>query len=67
MLEVVFAVIKSNQDIDKLRIFEHDSLYTAYPDDTTFFVKNHTSVIEIFKKFWSQKNLSKNEIARKGV
>ena len=38
VLEVVFAVIKSN--IDKLRIFEHDFLYTAYADDTTFFVEN---------------------------
>ena len=49
VLEVVFAVIKSNQNIDKLRIFEHDFLYTAYADDTIFFVKNQTSVIEILK------------------
>ena len=64
VLEVVFAVIKSNQNIDqmqtviksnqnidKLRIFEHDFLYTAYADDTIFFVKNQTSVIEILKIF----------------
>ena len=51
VLEVVFAVIKSNQNIDKLRIFEHDFLYTAYTDDTIFFVKNQTSVIEILKIF----------------
>ena len=38
-LEVVFSVIRSNQDIDKLGIFEHKFLYTAYADDTTFFVK----------------------------
>ena len=35
VLEVVLAVIKSNQNIDKLRIFEHDFRYTAYADDTT--------------------------------
>ena len=51
VLESVFAVIKSNQNIDKPRIFEHDFLYTAYADDTTFFVKNQTSAIEILKVF----------------
>ena len=53
MLEFVFAVIKSNQNIYKLRIFEHDFLYTAYADDTTFFVKNQTSVIamKVFDNF----------------
>ena len=45
MLEVVIAVIKWNQNIDKLRIFGYDFLYTAYADDTTFFVKNQTFAI----------------------
>ena len=74
VLEVVFAVIKSNQNIDKLRIFEHDFLYTAYADDTIFFVKNQTSVIEILKIFdkFSQTsglkpNKSKCEIAGIGA
>ena len=49
MLEVVFVVINSNQNIHKLRIFEHDFLYTAYADDMTFFIKNLTYVIEILK------------------
>ena len=51
VLKVVFTVIKSNQNIDKLRIFEHDFMYTTYADDTTFFVKNQTSVIEMLKVF----------------
>ena len=51
MLEVVLAVIKSNQNIDKLRKFEHDFLYTACVDDIVFFVKNQTSVIDIVKVF----------------
>ena len=42
---------------DKLRISEHDFLYTGYADDTTFFVKNQTSVIQILKVF---DNFSKN-------
>ena len=45
MLEAVFAVIKLNQNIDKLKMVEPDFLYTAYADDFTFFVKNQTSVI----------------------
>ena len=71
MLEVVFEVIKSNQNIDKLRIFEHCVLYTAYADSTTFFVKNQTFVIEILKVFDNiskifdlKPNKSKCEIAR---
>ena len=48
-LEVVFAVIKSNQNTNKLRIFEHGFLHTAYANDNTFFVKNQISVIEILK------------------
>ena len=48
MLEVVFAVIKSNENIDKLRIFEHNFLYVVYAAGTTLFVKSQTSV----KKSW---------------
>ena len=51
VLEVVFAVIRSNQNIGKLRIFDHDFLYTAYAYDTTFFVKKQTFAIEILKVF----------------
>ena len=45
VLEVVFVVNKSNQNFDKLRIFEHDFLYTAYVNGTTFFVKKQRYVI----------------------
>ena len=30
-----------------VNIFDHDFLYTAYADDTTFFIKNKDSVIEL--------------------
>ena len=36
-LEVIFAVIKSNPNIKDFNIFNHNYLYTAYADDTTFF------------------------------
>ena len=58
MLEVVFAVIKSNQNIDKLKLFEHDFLYTAHTDDITFFIKNKTSVIGILKVFGNFSKIS---------
>ena len=58
MSEVVFTVIKSNQNIDKLRIFEHGFLYTVYANDTTLFIKNQTSVIEILKVFDQISNIS---------
>ena len=56
VLEVVFAVIKSNRNIDRLRIFERYFLYTAYADGTTFFVKIQNSVgfRQIFKNLWSE-------------
>ena len=36
-LEIIFAMIKSNPNIKGLNIFNHDYLYTAYTDCTTFF------------------------------
>ena len=51
VLVVVFTVIKSNQNIDELRVFDHGFLSTTYADDTTSFVKNQTSVKVIWKVF----------------
>lgn len=42
------SVFKSDQDIDKLRIFEHDFLCTEYAVDTILFDKIWTSVKEIW-------------------
>ena len=74
MLEVVFAVIKSNENINKLRIFEHNFLYIVYAADTALFVKSRTSVIEILKVFDNfsnmsglKANISKCEIAEIGA
>ena len=72
LLPVVFVMIKSNQNIGKLRIFEHDLLYTAYTN-TTFAVKQQTSVIWIlvfdnFSKISGREpNKSKCEIAGIGA
>ena len=51
VLEVVFALIKLNKKIEGLNILNNTFLYTAYADDTTFFVKNENSVVEIVNTF----------------
>ena len=40
VLEIVFNLIKQNKDIHGLSLFDHTFLYTAYADDTTFFLKD---------------------------
>ena len=42
---------KNNQNIKGLEIFKHEFLYTAYADDSTFFLKNIKSVKELIKSF----------------
>ena len=51
VLEIVFTLIKTNNNIEGLNIFNHNFLYTAYADDTTFFIKNINSATEIIKTF----------------
>ena len=54
VLEAVFCVIKSNKNIKGWDIYNHEFLYTAYANDTTFFLKDEISVFEtlnIFHKF----------------
>ena len=48
-LEVSFALIKTNNKIECLDIYGHNSLYTTYTDNSSFFFKNKKSVIENFK------------------
>ena len=40
-----------NENINGLNIFENTFLYTAYADDTTFFLKEKNNVIELMKTF----------------
>ena len=39
-LEVLFLLLKANHKIRGLNIFQYSYLYTAYANDTTFFLKN---------------------------
>ena len=49
--EVSFVLIKTSNKIKGLDIYGHNSLYTAYADDSSFIFKNKNSVIEAFKIF----------------
>ena len=56
-----------------MNIFQYTYLYTAYADDTTFFLKNKNSIRQLMETFsFSQysclkPNYEKCEIARTGV
>ena len=43
-LEVLFALIKNKVDIKGIDLFDHTFLFTAYADDSTFFLKDMPSV-----------------------
>ena len=40
-LEVLFELIKNNADIREITIFNHAFLYTAFTDDSTFFLMTY--------------------------
>ena len=72
-LEVLFELIKNNDDIRGITIFNHAFLYTAFADDSTFFlndllsVKNLIDTFTVFSLFSGLKaNFSKCEIAGLG-
>ena len=43
-LELFLTLIKSNKNIHEINMFTFDFLYTAYADDTTFFLTDLDSV-----------------------
>ena len=51
VLEILFLCIKENKNIKGLNIYNDIFLYTAYADDTTFFLKDKASLIEVIKAF----------------
>ena len=70
VMEVLFTLIKNNEKIQVLDILNYRFLYSAYAGDSTFFLRNIDSVIELtrsFKEFSSfsdlRTNMSKCEIA----
>ena len=54
-LKILFIFIKSNPEIEGMTIFNYNYLYSAYADDTTFFLKDIISVkhmVDIFLFFF---------------
>ena len=69
-----FYDVKNNKDIKSLKIIGKIFLYTAYADDTTFFLKDLGSITELlntislFSSFSGLKrNLSKCKVAGIGL
>ena len=73
-LEVLFALIKNKVDIKGIDLFDHTFLFTAYADDSTFFLKDMSSVkmlVETFMEFSCffvlKPNIAKCEITSLGL
>ena len=73
-LEIVFILIKANKRVKGINIFKHTYLYSAYADDTTFFLRDKRSIKELlntfatFSKYSGLKpNLEKCKISGIGV
>ena len=74
VLEIVFVFVKEIENVQGLTIFNNQFLYTAYADDTTFFLSDENSVMEVIQIFEHfsifsgfKPNKSKCEIAGIGV
>ena len=52
-LEVPFALIKNKVDIKGIDLYDHTFLFTAYADDSTFFLKDIFSVKTLIQTFLS--------------
>ena len=68
-LEILFQPIKSKPEIKRLTIFDHCYLYSAYADNTTFFLQDTISIkhmldvfLSFFAFFWIKTRLKKSEI-----
>ena len=61
----LFILIKPNKNIHGINIFNHGFLYTAYADDTTFFLKDLDSIKNVLEML--NHVLSKCEIAGIGL
>ena len=65
-LEILFQLIKSKPEVKGLTIFDHCYLYSAYADDTTFFLQDAISIKHMvdtfdlfFIFFWIKTKLKK--------
>ena len=59
VLEIFFIFVENNPKVKGLNIFKHKFLYTAYADDTTFFLKDRNSIIELMNELNIFSNISR--------
>ena len=70
---MLFILIKSKCEIEGMTILDYNYLYSAYADDTTFFLKDIISVKHMVETFFFsyilglKPNLTKSEIVGIGV
>ena len=50
-LEILFLLIKNNTSTKGIKVFDYVFLYTAYADDSTFFLKNLASLKKLLNIF----------------
>ena len=50
ILETFFIFVKNNPKFKVLNIFKHEFLNTAYADDTTYFLKDRKSIIQLMNE-----------------
>ena len=74
LLEVLFTLIKSQDNIYGIDLYDYSFLFTAYADDSTFFLKGIASVrilVDTFKVFSCipglKPNINKCEISGLGI
>lgn len=58
VLEIFFIMIRSNNNINHMKILDFSYVLTAYADDTTFFVADSNSIVEIYNTFSIFSNFS---------
>ena len=51
VLKIVFIFVKESENVHGLTTCNNQFLYTAYADDTTFFLSNEDSVTEVIQIF----------------
>ena len=49
--KVLFVFIKSNENIKGIEIFKYVFLFTAFADDSTFFLRDNPSIKELINSF----------------
>ena len=59
VLEIFFIFVKNNPKVKGLKIIRHEFLYTAYADDTTLFLKDRKSIIELMNELNTFLNFSR--------